>query len=411
MRTPRLSEDVRNLALIGGAGLAGLVFTAGFVMAVATANRVERTVHVTRVVERTPVEMSTPVDGSNRIWGTVTTRRGTHTGFIRWDKNEGSWADLLDANKVTERRTTDAGIRFGNITRLDRIRDGALLTLRNGDVVRMGGGSTDLGPELRALTVIDPNTGWSEYDWRDLESIEFASAPPGTMAGEGRLYGTLTTRDGVEFTGYLTWDVDEIFTTDVLDGEVDGREVAYPFGEIAEIHRQGRDAARVVLRDGAETTLSGTNDVNSSIRGISVSDPGLGQVLLTWDDFESVRLHPAEAEVGYESFQHVGALEATVETESGERVRGALQWDRDEAAGWELLNGDQGDIEFSIEFSKIAGIEKTSRGARATLLDGRTFELSGSNDVDSGNRGIVIEADGETRLIGWSEFRSLRIES
>lgn len=410
MRTPRLSEDVRNLALIGGSAFAGLVVTAGF-LAAAFSSRSSHTVRVTRVVERTPVEFSAQVDGTNRIWGTVTTRRGTHTGFIRWDKNEGSWADLLDASKVTDRETTDAGIRFGNIARLERNRDGAIVTLRNGETVRFGNGSTDLGSGLRALTVIDPNTGSSEYDWRDLESIEFSGAPAGTMAGEGRLHGTLTTRSGLEFTGYVTWDVDEIFTTDVLDGEVDGRDVDIAFGEIAEIHRNGSGSARVILTDGREMVLSGTNDVDSSIRGISVSDPGLGQVLLDWDEFDSVRLHPADTEVGYESFQHVGALEATVETESGERLTGALRWDRDEAAGWELLNGDYRGIEFSVEFGKIASIEKTSRGAVVELLDGRSFELTGSNDVDSGNRGIVVEADGETRRIGWREFRSLRLES
>ena len=35
-----------------------------------------------------------------RIWGRVTTVTGdVHQGFIRWDRNEGGWADLLDGSK------------------------------------------------------------------------------------------------------------------------------------------------------------------------------------------------------------------------------------------------------------------------------------------------------------------------
>jgi len=38
--------------------------------------------------------------GDNRLYGRVVTVRGReYEGYLRWDRNEGSWADLLDANK------------------------------------------------------------------------------------------------------------------------------------------------------------------------------------------------------------------------------------------------------------------------------------------------------------------------
>ena len=43
-----------------------------------------------------------PVDGQgpDRIWGRVETITGEiHEGFIRWDRNEGSWVDLLNGTK------------------------------------------------------------------------------------------------------------------------------------------------------------------------------------------------------------------------------------------------------------------------------------------------------------------------
>ena len=63
-------------------------------------------------------------------------------------------------------------------------------------------------------------------------------------------------------------------------------------------------------------------------------------------------------------------------------------------------------------------------GARVTLRDGRSYELSGSNDVDAGNRGIFVFLEaapaagdrngggtdapgdrGEWRHVAWEDFR------
>ena len=44
-------------------------------------------------------------DNSNRIYGKMTTVDGdVFEGLIRWDKNEGSWVDVLDATKERSRR-------------------------------------------------------------------------------------------------------------------------------------------------------------------------------------------------------------------------------------------------------------------------------------------------------------------
>ena len=37
---------------------------------------------------------------SHRIWGRVQTVSGErYEGFLRWDRNEGSWVDILDGSK------------------------------------------------------------------------------------------------------------------------------------------------------------------------------------------------------------------------------------------------------------------------------------------------------------------------
>ncbi|MCH8142169.1 MAG: thiolase family protein [Proteobacteria bacterium] len=72
----------------------------------------------------------------------------------------------------------------------------------------------------------------------DIDLIEFSQAPSDieSVFGE-RLYGTLTTRHGEEYTGFVCWDMDELFMTDVLDGEERGRTRKIRFGRISSIER------------------------------------------------------------------------------------------------------------------------------------------------------------------------------
>ena len=85
--------------------------------------------------------------------------------------------------------------------------------------------------------------------------------------------------------------MDEIYTTDMLDGDANGRDYEIPFGAIRSIERESSRAARVTLNSGEEIVLDGSNDVDRRNRGISVSDPDLGQVLVEWDAFARVELH------------------------------------------------------------------------------------------------------------------------
>jgi len=394
----------------------------------------------------------------DRIWGRLYTTTGdVHEGFIRWDRNEGSWVDVLDGSKeIPEEnylawleaggadgppvRSIDlmgyrisweeddpdfpdraaSGIRFGHLRSLRVVDgDGVELRLRSGEIVKLGGGSTDLGMSMRELVVDVPGRAQIELDWSDLERVVFSAVPSGVRAASHRLYGTVEDRRGSRFTGYVSWDLDEILESDVLDGrEMDGggdRDIR--FGEIASIARIP-GGARVVLVDGGELELRGTNDVGRRNRGIQISDPGLGMVEVEWREFEILRFHEAGEVVGYDAFDGGHTLVGTVVTQSGEEIDGVIRWDADEAASWELLNGREDDVVFSIEFGQISRIEREVFGARVTLLDGRTFELEDSNDVDWDNKGILIAPEGSNdggeaeesrwRMISWDEFKEVR---
>ena len=397
----------------------------------------------------------------HRIWGEVHTTTGdVHEGFIRWDRNEGSWVDILDGSKQIPKenyfawlesigddgppvRTIDvagyriswpedhpdfpftaaSGIRFGHLASLRIVgRNRVELTLRSGEIVELEGGSTDMGPSMRELVVDVPGRRAVDLDWSELDRVVFSAAPSGARASASRLYGTVEDREGHRFTGYVSWDLDEILESDVLDGETmdGGDELNIRFSEIASIARVS-GGARVVLTNGDELDLTGSNDVDRGNRGIQISDPNLGMVEVAWRDFQILRFHEADQIVGYDAFDGGHPLRGTVVTQSGEQIEGAIRWDADEAGSWEFLNGRTDAAVFTIEFGQVSRIERGEAfGAKVTLRDGRVFELDDSNDVDWDNKGILIApigADGGNdpdgsrwRVIPWDDFREITFQ-
>jgi hypothetical protein len=198
-----------------------------------------------------------------------------------------------------------------------------------------------------------------------------------------------------------------------------GRDWEIRFREIASIARV-EGGARVVLFNGDELDLTGERDVDSRNRGILISDPRLGLVEVEWSEFQVLRFHDADAVVGYDAFDGGHPLVGTVVTQSGEEIDGVIRWDADEEGSWELLNGRADDVTFTIEFSEVNRIVRGEVfGAAVTLLDGRTFQLDDSNDVDWDNKGILIapeaasggggpDPSGGWRLVPWDQFKEAR---
>jgi len=388
-------------------------------------------------------------DSAGRIYGKIHTVDGdTFEGLIRWDKNEGSWVDVLDGSKDRDDRdrdrrsrssrrtyrnkrskvklfgltiydepdnyfyisssTAESGIRFGHLRSLEVIDDDrALLTLKSGNEVEFFNGSTDIGTSIREIIIEDTREGEVEFDWDDIELIEFSEAGSGQTSVFGeRLYGTLTTRRGEEFTGFVCWDVDELFDEDILDGEDRRRSRKIEFGKIASIARYSSSGAEIVLKSGDEMLLRGTNDVDDDNRGIYIMDPAFGQVKVDWSDFDKLEFKTAPKPVRYSDLDGGRRIRGKVFTEDGEEYSGEICWDDDEEYTWELLNGDYRDMEFKLEFGLIKSIEKnSSRSSDVTVSDGRTFRLRGSNDVDEDNKGIIItQTDGDEVYVDWEDF-------
>jgi hypothetical protein len=387
----------------------------------------------------------------SRLYGRITTIDGAmYEGFLRWDGNEAGWFDILSLSKsIPERNRRDAerlgweperrerrievfgigiswdergsdlassaqsGIRFGHVSTLEPVGSGRVrLLLKSGEEVEFRGGG-DVGSSMSGILVESPGGGQVELRWRDVRVVDFMGGPAQPSRWGDRLYGTLETRDGTRFTGYIVWDMDELFTTDVLDGEERGRDHEIPFARIGSIQRYSSSAARVSLRDGAELILRGTNDVNRSNRDILVADPGLGEVRVEWDALERVDFTspPEQAPLG--AFDGGRRIHGTVYARGGESHTGYIRWDNDEEYTWEILDGALRDgVDLDIEFGAIRSIERVAYDmCRVTLRDGRAFDLGGSNDVDESNKGVYVErADGTLVLVPWDRFERAELD-
>ncbi|PKK83272.1 MAG: hypothetical protein CVT49_09235 [candidate division Zixibacteria bacterium HGW-Zixibacteria-1] len=368
-------------------------------------------------------------------------------GFIRWDKNEASWCDLLDGTKELEgkkyrkyrRRDNDrrdrsvkifgmtiysegdniwsftsaeAGIRMGHIAKLSPAGDNTvMLELKSGEEVELSGGSGDIGEDNREILIDDLKEGIIEIYWDEIDHIEFMNAPKKESAFGKRLYGTLTTRRGETFSGYIGWDMDETFDGDILDGREGRRKRKIEFSNIASIERRSSSSAEVTLKNGKTMEMDDSNDIDSGNRGIVISDLKLGSVRVNWDGFDRLDFSEPPGNMTYNDFDGGKKLHGTVITEGGEKYAGNIVWDSDEEFTWEILNGDMRDVEFDIEFGMIKAIEKmSSRTSMVTLKDGRTFKLRGSNDVDSDNKGIIVMDGRDEIVVDWDDFESVEFD-
>jgi hypothetical protein len=412
--------------------------------------------------------------GLERLYGRVYTAEGEVVeGFIRWDRNEASWTDYLDGAKeipveyIREAESLDpdfaaqqrdarsivafgqritwdeddesdpfmssAAIRFGHVESLVAL-DGqrVLLRLRGGGQVELRSSSTDIGRGMRRVVIDVPGEDAVSLRWRELDRIEFLPVPRRVQPSARRMYGTVTTWGDLELTGNIAWDLDEILSTDILDGSEGRIDHEIPFSDIATIAWESSRSSMVTLRSGAtlevegendlegtepeveleghnfeiSIELRGTNDVNRENRGIEISDVAFGRATVHWEDFKSVRFHDPEIDHAWPDFDPASPIRGTVYARDGRVLEGEIRWGNDETQLWEALDGWIGDTRFDIEFGAITSVARLDdERVSVTLLDGRTFELDGSDDVDENNRGIYVKPEGRARrLVRWRDF-------
>lgn len=226
----------------------------------------------------------------------------------------------------------------------------------------------------------------------------------------GFIYGTITTVDDDVYTGQIRWDDEEVYWFDFFNSEKKGNEYLRYLSRKDMEHLESRNDSWEGLFDlfRIESHNEDFNHIFECMFGnIKTMDfTGRRSVRLTfknnrdieWDEFEKLELKPEHQSAGpsYHNFGVPYRLEGTVELTNGTSLNGYIVYDLDETWDFEILQGEDDDMEFSIPFGYIKEIiPKNYNFCRIVMRDGKQLTLGESHDVTDDNYGILIAVNKE----------------
>jgi len=370
------------------------------------------------------------------IYGTISTIDDkTYTGPIRWDDEEVFWTDFFNATKSENKyheyldegdlmshiqkwfswdsdeedendkheeihKMTQSDLvhmwvcQFGDIRSLKITgRETVDLTLKNGSIFHLNGGSNDLDTDIK---IHDEKLGELTLKWDRINVVEFRDTPKLTNSWGDPLYGTVHTTKG-DFTGFIQWDHDERLSTDKLDGHTEDGEISVDFGNIKSIAKN-ESGSKITLKSGRSVDLHGSNDVNKENRGIIVTIGELGRVDIPWSNFEKVDFEDVSNWLlpPYSYFKNPQLLSGKVFTNDGKSFTGTFAYDLDEEYDFEMIQGKDEDLEYSVILRHIGKIvPKNFSYSQIILKNGQKLLIGDSHDVSDTNSGVLVFESGK----------------
>ena len=256
------------------------------------------------------------------------------------------------------------------------------------------------------------------------------------------IYGKVFTTDGSSFEGFIKFGKRSFLWSDFYKLEkidnpysdyipenkrkIRNKRIEDEFGAVRIVNRNPRRPTihRFSIRFGYIKSIdfSGRKDVTLEIKGdkyinlessyshrnlsVSVTDIEFGEVKLRADDIDKIELMSRPVDLKISRAQ---PIYGTVVAEQGE-FTGFICWDNDEVDGDDLLDGTWKRRDVSVLFRNIKSIVKEGRCCKVTTSSGKQIELCGSNDVDSGNRGVFVNMPNVGRVkVNWRDFKSINI--
>lgn len=390
------------------------------------------------------------------IYGKIYTEDDrVYEGPIRWGKEELYWMDLFNASKaknenlhylsdadlekLAERRgdwfSWDSQLvylvgkrnwsnsshdyihqfacQFGEIKTIRPLsRKYAELELRNGKKFEVNGeGYNDIGLDIR---IADRELGEMEIYWNRIEKIEFGETPSRVPEKFGQpLYGIVEAY-GSKFKGYVQWDHDERITSDKLDGDSEDGDLSIEFAKIRSIERKGNKGL-VILKSGRELLLDGSNDVSSGHRGVIVMNDDFPAIDIPWDEFDKIVFEEkiSAPVVAYKDYSQQKELTGKVTRHDGKSFVGRIVYDLDETYDFELLQGKEGEFEFTMAFRDVKRI--TTKGIHrcsVELRNGKKVTLEEGQDVSELNQGVLVFSPDEINpvYLAWDEISEIEFK-
>ena len=175
---------------------------------------------------------------------------------------------------------------------------------------------------------------------------------------------------------------------------------ACQFGEIKTLEPTGKNTPDLVMQNGNKFTVSGEgyNDIGLDIR---VMDPEMGAVDIDWGRISKIEFMKTPKNLPNKFGKPLyGRLKPMAK--NSQVTYNGIMMNAFPLTNW-MATRMKGNL--SIEFDKIQSIERRGWYSQVTLKSGRQLRLDGSNDVNDGNRGIIVENKDFVSIdIPWREF-------
>lgn len=222
------------------------------------------------------------------LYGTVESDLGEFTGYIQWDHDERVGSDKLDGDTYDG----DVSISFDKIKSIER--DGysrSIVELKSGRELELRG-SNDVNDDNRGIIVNVKGLGRVDIEWEDFDKVTFKDAPSSgtdynSYGTPNKLTGTVVVDNGDQHSGEITYDLDEEYDIEVLNGEDGKTKFIIPFKYIKEVTPKSYDESSITLKSGDKILLEDSQDVGERHSGILIKTQN-DRVYVPWDRVEKV---------------------------------------------------------------------------------------------------------------------------
>lgn len=224
------------------------------------------------------------------LYGTVSTSAGELTGFIQWDKQK-----FLNSQKLQGKigdATDNSEFEFGEIQSITKREEGAIVALKSENKLFLHRNG-DVNKSNKGVVVMHPVWGRAIVQWEAFRSIKFSAIPPNLgyeqYTRPKRVYATVETIDGRIYKGNCTFDLDEDWDMELLEGSTGGVHFQIPFQQLSKVNPLNTSLSKVLMKNGKVLNLGNHNDVTAKNWGVIVWLIDSKYKYIPWDKVSEIR--------------------------------------------------------------------------------------------------------------------------
>lgn len=218
------------------------------------------------------------------LYGTVYTLRGSYSGFISWGRTK-----FVTSRTLYGRHGDDMlAVKFWDIKRIEKKDAGANIIFNSGKILHLEN-TTDVSKLHEGIAVSSYRLGRVVIPWSEFKSVSFKSASLDktslqVFADPSRLMATLHTKSDQSYSGNCTFDLDEEWDCELVEGYYNHLFYQIPLKNVSYIQPLNATHSRVMLKNNQVYILGSTNEVTARNWGTILWGGRTSRNYIDWQD-------------------------------------------------------------------------------------------------------------------------------